>query len=534
MGACLNSGQNNAEPELVIKSDTIDVVSQYKFGRTLGSGESASVVEASHKEHKEDLVAIKIMEKTKKGRDILYKREVTVFEQLIPDVTNPPPGILPFKAHGEDKDAFYIVTGLLEGGELFDRIVSREDEYKINERIAFPLVGDMLRAVKYCHDHHIIHRDLKPENFVFVDKTASSPVVLIDFGRSRYSTEPEEVINDVAGTPDYMAPCLAAAILAKYRRMGKSISDAVPAAAPRTAKILKAADVWAMGVIAYVMVTGQAPFYGNTNLEIYESICVKGVEFPFTDVRYQTALHLGDHFKDFIRKCLIKDPFKRISIEEAIRHPWVQGVNAENYRMNEEVAKWLRQFNYQSKLKREVTRVLGAAMKGDVAKPVLTHFKRLDRNGDDYLGTEELINLLLYMGYAKSEAKIEAKAMIEAADRNDDDRIDFEEFKQVYYRKILSTNDRYIHRVFSVFDKNGDGFIDVNELKAIMVPGGRVSEEPILNTIQKIIGEVDENHDGKIAFGEFKKAMKEDIEAGKLAFGGDGDGNVDEDDAVNK
>eukprot|EP01083_Nonionella_stella_P028591 78737_1 len=142
MGSCLTS-QNDAEPELVIKSDTIDVVSQYKFGRTLGSGESASVVQATHKEHKEDVVAVKIMEKNKKGRDILYKREVTVFEQLIPDVTNPPPGILPFKAHGEDKDAFYIVTGLLEGGELFDRIVSREDEYKINERIAFPLVGDM-------------------------------------------------------------------------------------------------------------------------------------------------------------------------------------------------------------------------------------------------------------------------------------------------------------------------------------------------------------------------------------------------------
>ena len=153
--------------------------------------------------------------------------------------------------------------------------------------------------------------------------------------------------------------------------------------------------------------------------------------------------------------------------------------------------------------------------------------------------------MLLDMGYTGHTAKGEALKMISHADKNDDGKVDFDEFKQVWYRKVLSTNDQYIHRVFSVFDDNGDGHIDANELQQILFPktegaesgdaesagneeekelaaspedDGEGMNDGFLDTVKRMIQEVDANKDGKIDFDEFKTAMQEDLESGKLGF----------------
>lgn len=307
-----------------------------------------------------------------------------------------------------------------------------------------------------------------------------------------------------------------------------------------------------MGVIAYVMMTGRAPFRGRNNIAIFESSCVKPLIFPEKDARYHNKLKLSEHFKDFIRKALVKDPSKRISIEDAIRHPWVQGVDASDYRLNRDVIHYLRQFKYQTKLKKEITRVLAANMTDEPSQQVLRHFKRLDADGDGFLDLEELTFLLLDMGYVGHAAKGEAEKMIKHADKNQDGVVDFEEFKQVWYRKVLTTNDQYIHRVFDVFDDNGDGHIDSKELGQILFPekydddqnvttteedqlntenddtsgggGDDDNNDGFLDTISKMINEVDENNDGKIDFDEFKKAMKEDLDSGKWGIQNDDSG----------
>jgi len=379
---------------------------------------------------------------------------------------------------------------------------------------------------------------------VFASKSVESDVVLIDYGCARI-VEDDEVIEDVVGTAYYLAPELAAAALENYAKKGVKVSGKVEPSQPRTGKILKAADVWGMGVIAYVMMTGRAPFRGRNNIAIFESTCTKPLVFPEKDARYHNRLKLSDHFKDFIRKTLVKDPAKRLSIEDAIRHLWVQGVGAGDYRLNKDVIHYLRQFSYQSKLKKEITRVLAANMTDEPSKQVLRHFKRLDADGDGYLDDKELTFLLLDMGYTGHTAKGEALKMISHADKNDDGKVDFDEFKQVWYRKVLSTNDQYIHRVFSVFDDNGDGHIDANELQQILFPktegaesgdaesagneeekelaaspedDGEGMNDGFLDTVKRMIQEVDANKDGKIDFDEFKTAMQEDLESGKLGF----------------
>merc|ERR1712154_314348 len=193
--------------------------------------------------------------------------------------------------------------------------------------------------------------------------------------------------------------------------------------------------------------------------------------------------------------------------------------------LNKDVIRYLRQFNYQSKLKKAITRCLAKNMSQEPEKEVKRHFTRLDKDGDGYLDVDELKYLLLDMGFAPSKAAEEAKTMLKAADENNDGQVDFEEFKAVWHRKLLSQHDQYIHRVFAVFDDNGDGFIDAKELQSVLGDD--------FENIQAMIQEVDVNNDGKLSFEEFQKAMQEEATGQKLeAYAGLGGEGLSENDRL--
>merc|ERR1712087_637018 len=172
-----------------------------------------------------------------------------------------------------------------------------------------------------------------------------------------------------------------------------------------------------------------------------------------------------------------------------------------------------------------ITRCLAKNMSQEPEKEVHRHFTRLDKDGDGYLKEDELELLLLDMGFAPIRAKEEAKSMLIAADENNDGQVDFEEFKQVWHRELSSQHDQYIHRVFAVFDDNGDGYIDAKELQGVLGDD--------FENIQSMISEVDENNDGKLSFDEFQKAMQENTDAQNLeAYAGLGGGGLKETDRV--
>jgi len=467
MGNC--SGPTNVN-EKKLESDTY-IKNKYTWGETLGKGGSCRVVACVEKSSKTKC-ALKIMSRREKINSDLYNKERDILQML------KHPNIMTFREAYKDEENYYIVSELYEGGELFDRIVDRRNP--LTEKRVSKLIRTMLLAIQHCHSKNIVHRDIKPENFVFETKAQDSEMVLIDFGCAKI-VDDDTPYKDLVGTPYYLAP--ESAVGHKYIRTGK---------------VLKSSDVWSIGVIAYVMLTGRPPFNGQSNTEIFQSIIKKPLKFP-------SKIKLSKPFIEFCELMLKKSPKRRIKLEDALAHRWVQGKNTSNEKVSEDVIRVLRQFNQQSKLKKAITKTLASNMGSEPEKKIKEHFDRLDKNGDNALDADELSLLLMDMGFSKNQAQLEAKKIIKSTDDDGSGEIEFNEFAQIWQRKLLTVNDSYIHAVFTVFDDNGDGTIDAQELAKVLNMQGEGDDEKIV----EIIKEVDSDGDGVISFDEFHSAMVE-------------------------
>ncbi|THU61389.1 hypothetical protein C4D60_Mb07t22770 [Musa balbisiana] len=192
----------------------------------------------------------------------------------------------------EDALNVYIVMELCEGGELLDRILSRGGRYL--EEDAKAIVVQILSVVAFCHLQGVVHRDLKPENFLFATKDENSPMKLIDFGLSDF-IKPDERLNDIVGSAYYVAPEV----------LHRSYSTE--------------ADIWSIGVIAYILLCGSRPFWARTESGIFRSVLRADPNFddsPWPDVSCEA--------KDFVKRLLNKDYRKRMTAAQALTHPWLR------------------------------------------------------------------------------------------------------------------------------------------------------------------------------------------------------------------
>jgi len=447
------------------------IKSKYTIGKTLGKGESCHVVLAEDKSSKNKF-ALKILSCNSRINGDLYHREQEMLKLL------DHPNILKFVECHEDSRSFYIVTELLEGGELFDRII--DENYAITEKMAARYVKTMLLAIEHCHAKKIIHRDIKPENFVFKTKDQGSEMVLIDFGCA-IQVERKTEYKDIIGTPYYLSPELA---------VGKNYV--------RTGEVLMSSDLWAIGVITYILMTGRPPFNGYSNSEIFRNITKQRLEFPRDG-------KLPQSFINFCVEMLRKSPKRRMKVGDALKDPWVQGEESANELIAGDVIQVLRQFNNQSKLKKAITKVLATNMGNRAVKTIEEHFHLMDTDNNNKLSANELMLFLMDIGYTEVKAKEEAEAMIAESDVDKSGFIEFSEFASTCQRKVLSTNEKYIHTIFSVLDADGNGHIDCTELAKVLDLTNDGGEEKI----KEIIKEVDKDEDGKIDFEEFRAAMLE-------------------------
>jgi len=192
----------------------------------------------------------------------------------------------------ETDEFLYIVTELVTGGELFDRIVSKGS---YTEKDAAALVVKFLEALDYIHDKGIVHRDLKPENLLLKSKNSDTDVKLADFGLSKILGS-DVMMQTACGTPGYVAPEILQA-----RGYGKEV------------------DLWSVGVITYILICGFPPFYNENIPLLFESIMKAEFEYP-----NEYWAHVSDDAIEFIDSLLVVDPRKRLSAKQALTHPWLK------------------------------------------------------------------------------------------------------------------------------------------------------------------------------------------------------------------
>eukprot|EP00826_Nyctotherus_ovalis_P042928 TRINITY_DN4486_c0_g2_i2.p2 TRINITY_DN4486_c0_g2~~TRINITY_DN4486_c0_g2_i2.p2 ORF type:complete len:268 (+),score=93.12 TRINITY_DN4486_c0_g2_i2:1576-2379(+) len=192
----------------------------------------------------------------------------------------------------EGEGHFYLVTELLEGGDLLDYL--GKHDYRIPESHAAKIIRSLAAALYYLHSYGIIHRDLKPENVLFKSRDSIDEVKIIDFGLAKF-TGPTEKCYESCGTLHYAAP---------------ELVDAKP--------YDKTADIWSLGVIAYLLVSGMLPFQNFDDKKLMLQIVHEEVAYPGFCWKKASPEAL-----DFVKRILVKCPEKRMSLKEILEHPWL-------------------------------------------------------------------------------------------------------------------------------------------------------------------------------------------------------------------
>ncbi|XP_042592699.1 calcium/calmodulin-dependent protein kinase type II subunit gamma isoform X12 [Cyprinus carpio] len=215
----------------------------------------------------------------------------------------------------------YLVFDLVTGGELFEDIVARE---YYSEADASHCINQILESVSHIHQHDIVHRDLKPENLLLASKMKGAAVKLADFGLAIEVQGDQQAWFGFAGTPGYLSP----EVLRKDP-YGKPV------------------DIWACGVILYILLVGYPPFWDEDQHKLYQQIKAGAYDFPSPEWDTVTA-----EAKNLINQMLTINPAKRITAEQALKHPWVcQRSTVASMMHRQETVECLRKFNARRKLK---------------------------------------------------------------------------------------------------------------------------------------------------------------------------------------
>lgn len=293
--------------QMFIKVKEGKVLDSYKIVKNIGEGTFGKVLKVIHK----DTNAPRALKR------ILLSQSINI-QQLLSEVNlltimDHPNIVRIFEVIQEPK-TINIIMELCTGGELFTRIQSLEH---FSEQNAKTYMTDIISAVKYCHDNNIVHRDLKPENILFESLKDSARLKLIDFGTSKYF-KPKERLKGFAGSVYYVAP--------------EVIQD----------NYNEKCDIWSLGVILFIMLSGNPPFVGND--DIHTLRLVQEQEPNFEGKIWES---ISPACKTLLLKMLLKNPEHRYSITEVIAHEWFQQSNqsSDNTLIMKESLNQLQAFN---------------------------------------------------------------------------------------------------------------------------------------------------------------------------------------------
>uniref|UniRef100_A0A8C1XKY3 calcium/calmodulin-dependent protein kinase n=1 Tax=Cyprinus carpio TaxID=7962 RepID=A0A8C1XKY3_CYPCA len=304
----------------------------------------------------------------------------------------------------------YLVFDLVTGGELFEDIVARE---YYSEADASHCIQQILESVHHCHVNGIVHRDLKPENLLLASKMKGAAVKLADFGLAIEVQGDQQAWFGFAGTPGYLSP----EVLRKDP-YGKPV------------------DMWACGVILYILLVGYPPFWDEDQHRLYQQIKAGAYDFPSPEWDTVTP-----EAKDLINKMLTINPSKRITAAEALKHPWIcQRSTVASMMHRQETVECLKKFNARRKLKGAILTTL----------LVTRNFSGMSGSADLYQEiikvTEQLIESI-NNGDFEAYAKICDPGLTSFEPEALGNLVEGHDFHRFYFENALSKGNKPVHTI---------------------------------------------------------------------------------------
>ncbi|KAG2396800.1 Calcium and calcium/calmodulin-dependent serine/threonine-protein [Vigna angularis] len=433
--------------------------------------------------------------------DALLTNEILVMRRIVENVS-PHPNVIDLYDVYEDSNGVHLVLELCSGGELFDRIVA-QDRYSETE--AAGVVRQIASGLEAIHRANIVHRDLKPENCLFLDVRRDSPLKIMDFGLSSVEEFTDPVVG-LFGSIDYVSP--------------EALSQG---------KITTKSDMWSLGVILYILLSGYPPFIAQSNRQKQQMI-MNG-NFSFYE---KTWKGITQSAKQLISDLLTVDPSRRPSAQDVLytltnllSHPWVVGDKAKDDAMDPEIVSRLQSFNARRKLR-------AAAIASVWSSTIFLRTKKLKSLvGTHDLTEEEIENLRINFkkicvsgdNATLSEFEEVLKAMnrpslvplapriFDLFDNNRDGTVDMREILCGFSSFKNSKGDDALLLCFQMYDTDRSGCITKEEVASML----RALPEECLpaditepGKLDEIFDRMDANSDGKVTFDEFKAAMQRD------------------------
>ncbi len=376
----------------------------------------------------------------------------------------------------------YIVMDLCKGGELFNLVTENPGECATEAEIA-QAVNRMMGAIHYLHKHRIVHRDLKLENWLLETPGDLSSIRLIDFGLSKHFAD-EEHMHQAVGSTYYVAPEV---LLGNYTEK---------------------CDLWSMGVITYMMLSGSPPFWGNNDQQIRNRI-IRG-QYTFADKDFKNVSKGG---KDFIASMLKLDPACRPDAGKALRHSWLMknassgALGAKGRLMPKaDLSVGLKKYSQFSQFRRTVLNVVARNMPPAELKVLRDTFQSIDVDNSGSLTIHDLSKAL--RGHLSESEIQEIWKNLSVAGM---DELDYNEFIAATMWMRLQLDEERLHEAFEAFDDEGKGFLTMEDVERVV--GSDLSQEEI----QKMMMETDIDGDGKIDYIDFARISKVGLAAATAA-----------------
>jgi len=424
--------------------------------KVLGSGMSGPVQLATSKDGEK--CAVKSFKKhgLSEARRTDLKNEVEIYLAL------DHPHIARLMMVYEDDQEIHLVMEYMAGGELYDRLF---DAKVYNEEIAASTCHQMLKAVSYMHAHQIAHRDLKLENFLY-ERKDNNHLKLIDFGFAKFWDRSTKM-SQACGSTHYVAP----EVLAKSYTLK--------------------ADMWSLGVISFMLLTGSPPFQGSNDNEVLRKIKAGKIHWS---TRFK---RLSQGAQDFVKALLLMNPEERLDAAGALSHPWITGkggLRGSNTVLDDGIKLSLRKFARASTFRRAVLSMMAWSLSAEDRAQLRNEFLSFDTENTGTITHLQMKEILETNYHIDS---MEAEAVFSMMDTDHDDVIAYSEFLAAALQGRLKVHEDILRRTFRKFDIDNCGRITAEDLRTIL------GEQFEGTDAEDLIREADTNGDGMIGYDEF-------------------------------